>query len=144
MVVPRILCSPVASNLCIRGRKMCFSCLDHSKMGPSTIGRVVNIFPFLAFYNYFNNKGIYCIWNPCSSFWNLSIMLHVHVWQGRNYMINVFWSAGYMDKCTVYKCVLFSDTVGSHEVHGNYDSIFTLCSEPRQEAITSTWWVEPL
>jgi len=127
-------------QICVSGEGRCvFLALTIVKWG-----RGANIFPLLAFYNYFNNKGIHCIWNPCSSFWNLSIMLHVHVWQGRNYMINLFWSAGYMDKWTVYKCVLFSDTVGSHEVHGNYDSIFTLCSEPCQEAITSTWWVEPL
>jgi len=40
--------------------------------------------------------------------------------------------------------VSFSGFIGSHEVHGNYDAIFTLCSESCQEAITSSWCVGPL
>ena len=44
----------------------------------------------------------------------------------------------------MYMYVLFSGYIGSHEVHGNYDSIFALCSESCQEAITSSWCVDPL
>lgn len=48
-----------------------------------------------------------------------------------------------MDNVHVYK-LSFSGFIGSHEVHGNYDAIFTLCSESCQEAITSSWCVDPL
>ena len=60
----------------------------------------------------------------------------------------ISYKCDYMIKVQVlwimYMYVNYSDTVGSHEVHGNYDSIFTLCSESHQEAITSSWLVEPL